>query len=166
MINKIFLPTQQKNGFLNPESKKVTTREQAFEGFNKMKQQRYDDVMAHEQAHLSAAGHLAASGIHLDYGANGVVTGGHVMIRVPEAGSADMPEDKLKQIISDARIARQAADAPSSLGGDAGELSGADKRIIAKASRVESTTKLALQECQCKSCNSCNGVGNKLNISG
>ncbi len=168
MINKIVIPQQVNNGFLDPKSKKVTTREKAFEGFNRMKQQRYNDVMSHEQAHLSAAKHLAASGIHLDYDSNGVVSGGHVMINVPKPGTKNMSMKELEQNKADARIAREAAYAPAFLGGDAGELSGADKSIIAKASSVESITNGILQQkkCECQGCNSCKGIGNKLNISG
>ncbi len=179
MINKISIPKQvnngpankkgpQEGGYLNPQDKKVTTKKKAFEGFQAMKDKRYNDVMSHEQAHLSAAKHLAASGIHLDYDSNGVVSGGHVMINVPQAGTKGMSKKKLEQIKTDAGIAREAAAAPSSLGGDAGKLSDADKAIISRASSVMSVTNGILQQkkCECQGCDSCKGLGNRLNISG
>ncbi|MBX2859835.1 MAG: hypothetical protein KTR14_01275 [Vampirovibrio sp.] len=86
----------------------------------KLKQDSLAEVMAHEQAHQSAAGAYAGA-IHIDFDANGIAIGGHVPITFPPL-TEDNPEIALKG----AEMIRAAALAPS-------DPSGQDMSVASQA---------------------------------
>jgi hypothetical protein len=59
-----------------------------------LKAKMFDKIMAHEQAHASAAGAFGGA-IHIDYDSNGIAVGGHVPIMVPGLNKMN-PEESLR----------------------------------------------------------------------
>lgn len=92
--------------------------------FQAFKATRNAEVMAHEQAHASAAGAFGGS-IHIDYDQNGVATGGHVPISMPAMDSSS--PDKTA---SHAQTVINAATAPGS------DMSGQDASVAAQAQSI------------------------------
>jgi len=110
--------------YTNPENNAPTTKEKAFQGFEKVKQERYNDIYSHEQAHKSAGGAQAGS-IFIETDGNGVAVGGHVPIRMPSGVDKLNPEKSHKE----AEVAYQAALAP-------GDPSSADLAIASSAQSI------------------------------
>lgn len=59
-----------------------------------LKSEMFSKIMAHEQAHASAAGSYGGP-IHIDYDSNGIAVGGHVPIMIPGLSKLN-PEESLK----------------------------------------------------------------------
>lgn len=64
------------------------------EKLEELKSKMFNEIMAHEQAHASAAGAFGGA-IHIDYDANGIAVGGHVPINIPGLSKMN-PEESLK----------------------------------------------------------------------
>ncbi len=98
--------------------------------------QRDQEVRAHEQAHVAAAGGLVRGGIYYDYqeGPDGrrYAVGGHVSIDTSEGRTPEETVQKARQI-------RRAALAPA-------EPSNADRAIAAKAAQMEARASVELAE--------------------
>ena len=87
----------------------------------------FQEVDAHEQAHLSAAGQYAASGKVIDFDGNGIAVSGHVNIKMPHLDKSN-PDETIKH----AKTVMTAAKAPESFS----ELSDADLNVYAQASET------------------------------
>jgi bacterioferritin-associated ferredoxin len=98
-----------------------------------LKQQQYSKIMAHEQAHASAAGGFGG-GIHIEYDSNGIAVAGHVPVRMP-ALDPSAPD----KAISAGRQVRAAALAPI-------DPSGADLGVAAAASAIEAQGQVLLKQ--------------------
>lgn len=61
---------------------KAEAGESREDALKALRAERYADIMAHEQAHATAAGPYGG-GIVIDYDSNGVAVGGHVPIHIP-----------------------------------------------------------------------------------
>ncbi|MEM0950608.1 MAG: putative metalloprotease CJM1_0395 family protein [Cyanobacteria bacterium P01_H01_bin.74] len=101
----------------------------------KIKADSYAHIIAHEQAHASAAGHLGGA-IALETDSNGVVVAGHVPITIPGLSPAN-PESN----IDDYNTVRAAALAP-------GDPSSADKSIASTASALLGMAQVLMQNKQ------------------
>jgi hypothetical protein len=88
--------------------------------FERFKARQYSDILAHEQAHQSAAGGLGG-GIHIQFDGNGVAVSGHVPISIPGLDRQN-PEISYKNYST----VRSAALAPS-------DPSGQDSSVAAYA---------------------------------
>lgn len=88
--------------------------------FQRFKARQYSEIMAHEQAHASAAGSLGG-GIHIQYDGNGVAVAGHVPISIPGL-DRENPEVSYKNY----SVVRSAALAP-------GDPSGQDMAVASTA---------------------------------
>lgn len=113
---------------VNPtHSTQKTTQAEGLENnpkFQAFRAQRNSEVMAHEQAHASAAGAFGGS-IHIDYDQNGVAQGGHVPIAMPSMDRAN-PENTA----SHAQTVISAATAPGA------DMSGQDASVAARAQSI------------------------------
>ncbi len=123
-------------------------RNPLFKQFKRRLMQRDAAVRAHEAAHQSAAGSLGG-GIRLETntqtftGADGqsqsvtYVDGGSVNITMPGLPSGppstEAEKKEVSSLLAQYKQVEAAAVAPASLGGEAGELSGADISIAAMA---------------------------------
>ncbi|EKE03283.1 MAG: hypothetical protein ACD_20C00225G0027 [uncultured bacterium] len=159
MISPITLPIQapQKSptgeqAFINPQTNAVANREQAFQGFEAIKQERYNSIFAHEMLHKSAGG-SQVGGIVIETDTNGVAVGGHVPIRMPGGVDKANPEKTYKE----AEVAYRAASAPG------GDMSSADKSIAARAHSLMSMSQSQTGNC-CGQGNGSLQKGKKLNI--
>lgn len=111
-------------------------------------QKRYDDVYAHELKHKQAAGSYGGS-IVIERDANGIVTGGHVDIKMPTLDKND-PDETIKH----ANIVIDAAMAPD-------DPSDQDYKVAAEARAI----KAEAQSCKSSSNGQQNATcGQKLNI--
>lgn len=101
--------------------------------------QRDQDVRAHEQAHLSAAGPYARGGINLEYekGPDGrrYAVAGHVNIDLSPV--PDDPDATIRKM----QVVRQAANAPA-------QPSSADRAVAAEAAQIEAKARAELFEQQ------------------
>jgi hypothetical protein len=117
-----------------------------------LKTKMFDKIMAHEQAHASAAGAFGGA-IHIDYDANGIAVGGHVPIMIPGLNKMN-PEESLKafeQIYS-------AAMAP-------GDPSSQDMSVAAQAQDLMGRAKVMMDQKDLKSANgglAATGAGGKI----
>lgn len=119
----------------------VGTQEQAQSIFSQQvaekSKQRNQDVQKHEDLHELVAGPFA-TGKTIDFGSdqagNPIATGGHVNVQMPPIVSFKAPMAQIQQAEEHARAVAASAIAPSTLGGDAGTLSSADKSVFAQAS--------------------------------
>lgn len=102
---------------------------------NRTKERNYA-VQSHESAHAAAAGSYGG-GVNIIFGSDAlgkpIAVGGFVPIKSPPIVNAFTPMNKIEQAQSQARTVAFAAIAPMGLGGEAGELSGADKAVYAHA---------------------------------
>ncbi len=103
---------------------------------DRIKAESFAKIMAHEQAHASAAGAFGG-GIHIEYDANGIAVGGHVPIMIPELDPAN-PAQSLRNYMQ----VRAAALAP---GADA---SGQDLSVAAQAASLMGQAQVAMQNKQ------------------
>lgn len=92
--------------------------------FEKLKARRLGEIMAHEQAHASAAGSLAGP-IQIEFGSNGMPVGGHVNIAMPGLDPANPGET-----YSQAKTVFGAATAPG------GDMSSQDASVAARAQAI------------------------------
>ena len=99
----------------------------------RIKSESYSKILAHEQAHSSAAGSFGG-GIHIEYDGNGIAVGGHVPIAIPGLDPAN-PEQSLANYMQ----IRGAALAP---GADA---SGQDHSVASMASSLMGQAQVAMQ---------------------
>lgn len=110
---------------------------------------RDQEVRAHEQAHLSAAGPYARGGVHLEYeqGPDGrrYAVAGHVDIDMsPIPGDPEATIQKMQ-------VVRQAANAPA-------QPSDADRAVAAEAAQIEAKARAELFESQVSGEGSGNGA--------
>jgi hypothetical protein len=96
-----------------------------------LKTKMYDKIMAHEQAHASAAGAFGGP-IHIDYDSNGIAIGGHVPIMVPGLNRMN-PEESLRAF----ETIYNAAMAP-------GDPSGQDMAVAARAQDLMGRAKVMM----------------------
>jgi hypothetical protein len=68
--------------------------QQQHPNLESIKQQSYNEIMAHEQAHANQLGGYGGS-IHIDYDSNGIAVGGHVPVTFP-ALTPDNPDEALR----------------------------------------------------------------------
>lgn len=101
---------------------------QEFEAF---KARQYSKLLAHEQAHASAAGSLGG-GIHIQYDNNGVAVAGHVPISIPGLDRQN-PETSYKNY----DIVRSAALAP-------GDPSSPDLAVAATAEALKGQAQILM----------------------
>jgi hypothetical protein len=103
------------------------------EKLEQLKAESYAKVMAHEQAHASAAGAFGG-GIHIEYDSDGMAVGGHVPIIIPGLNPDD-PEAGLQayQMIMDAALAPGA------------DASGQDLAVAAQAAGLLGKAQVMMQ---------------------
>jgi hypothetical protein len=101
------------------------------EKLEQIKTEMFDKIMAHEQAHSSAAGAFGGA-IHIDYDSNGIAIGGHVPIMIPGLSKMN-PEESLKAY----ETIYGAATAP-------GDPSGQDMSVAAQAQDLMGRAKVAI----------------------
>jgi hypothetical protein len=77
---------------------------------NKIRQKSFEDVEAHEKAHLAAAQHLAVGGPEYTKNDDGITVAGKVNIRM------GFDPNNLQQTMADAQLAKKAALAPAHIG--------------------------------------------------
>jgi hypothetical protein len=132
MINPLKLPSQiDSRTYNNPETNRPDTRENAFKGFGKVKQDRYNDIYSHELAHQRTAG-AQGGGITIETDANGVAFAGHVPIQMPSAVNKANPSESLEK----AQVAYDSALAPS-------DPSGQDLSVASRAQSIMSQARAA-----------------------
>lgn len=105
------------------------------EKLEEIKAESFNKIMAHEQAHASAAGSFGGP-IHIEYDANGIAVGGHVPIMIPGLNRLN-PEESLQafeQILA-------AALAPS-------DPSSQDMAVATKAQDLMGRAKLMMDQKQ------------------
>lgn len=96
-----------------------------------LKAKMYDKIMAHEQAHASAAGAFGGQ-IHIDYDSNGIAVGGHVPIMIPGLNKMN-PEESLRafeQIYSAAMAPGDPSSQDMSVAAQAQDLMGRAKVMM------------------------------------
>ncbi|MBY0403469.1 MAG: hypothetical protein K2X66_06190 [Cyanobacteria bacterium] len=103
------------------------------EKLEQIKTEMFDKIMAHEQAHSSAAGAFGGA-IHIDYDSNGIAVGGHVPIMIPGLSKMN-PEESLKAY----ETIYGAATAP-------GDPSGQDMSVAAQAQDLMGRAKVAIDK--------------------
>lgn len=138
--------------YKNPFDQQVTTKAVAFEGFEKVKQERYNEIYAHEAAHKAAGGSQAGS-INIEYDNNGVAFAGHVNIRFHKAVNKANPMESYNS----AKVAFASATAVP-------DMSAADSAVAAQASSVMSESQFFMNSDDFKMREK--GVGQKLNMLG
>lgn len=80
------------NSYVQPMKKPTEVNNKEFEQY---KEKTNNEVMEHEKAHKQAAGELGGE-IVIEKDANGVATGGHVPIMIPEVTEANVEVTKEK----------------------------------------------------------------------
>jgi hypothetical protein len=120
------------NSYVAP--KKKTETNQDFEAY---KQKNNDHIMAHEQAHKSAAGALGGS-IVIEKNSDGVAFAGHVPIQIPEVTAGGNVEESKKQN----EQVKTSALAPS-------DPSGQDYMVAAQAQANINKALMLMQQKQC-----------------
>lgn len=119
--------------YTSEKPKKLVDGEEMNEQeFNSFKQERYNDIYAHEQAHKSAGGALAG-GIHIDTDSDGIAFAGHVPIKMPGLDEANPEKTKLE-----ANQVKSAAMAPS-------DPSSQDYIVAAEAQAIYAKADLAIK---------------------
>lgn len=101
---------------------------------DQVRREQYAKIMAHEQAHQSAGGHLAG-GIVIEYNALGIAVAGHVPIQLPALDPSN-PE----QAASDAKLVISAAEAPG------GDMSGQDSAVAAQGHAILGQAQILIQQ--------------------
>jgi len=104
--------------------------QQQEQALNKIRSERYSEIMAHERAHQSAAGGFAG-GITINYDKNGVAFSGSVPISVPALN----PGNPNQSILASNTI-RNAALAPSRPSSADNRVAGIANVLISKARQL------------------------------
>lgn len=112
--------------------KKVKGQEMSETEFQGFKEQRYNEIYAHEKAHQATGGSLAG-GIHIDKDSDGVAYAGHVPIQMPGVDETAPEISKQK-----AQIVKNAAMAPV-------DPSGQDYFVAAEAMAIMNKADLAIK---------------------
>lgn len=101
---------------------------------DQIRRQQYAKIMAHEQAHQSAGGHLAG-GIVIEYDIQGIAIAGHVPIRLP-----GLDPNNPEQAASDAQLVIAAASAPG------GDMSSQDSAVAAQGQAILGQAQVLIQQ--------------------
>ena len=130
---------QQSNGI-------ISTKNKAFLAFGQKVEKQNNSVILHENAHLSGSG-PQASGMPVYNTRNihgyNVIVGGHQNVLVPAMISFMATKPQIEKTMKAARYTINGAEAPSSLGGQAGILSAADKNVAAQGRAILSAAETA-----------------------
>ena len=113
--------------------------------FEQLKSQQYNKIMAHEQAHASAAGSFGG-GINIQYGPGGIAVSGDVPVSMPALD----PKNPASTIQA-AQTVKAAALAPS-------DPSGQDMSVAAKAQGIMGQAQVLMQNPQLQQKTNLNGM--------
>ncbi len=148
--NPVLSQNGQQPPYHDPNTGKVGSREKTVSAFKARIDKRTADVVAHEEAHLAAAGRIASGGPSYDTKTFDVagtpvtgIVGGHVNVKVPGKVSFKASKEQIARTMKDAELTIASAEAPLGLGGDAGRLSDADKSVAAAGRAVLASAQAA-----------------------
>lgn len=141
---------KQRQMFHDPVTGKISSQQETLAAFKGRVKEQNDGIIAHEEAHKRAAGPQAIGSPHYNTKTVNVaghpvsiITGGHQMVAVPDTISFQATKPQIERTMRAAEYAVRGAEAPSSLGGRAGELSDADRSVAEKGRAVLSAAQAA-----------------------
>lgn len=147
---------QRQNGQRSAQQKKqtmykdpfgnITTKGQAMASFEGQINNQNRAIMAHEEAHKAASGPQASgSPVYNTTSIFGhtLITGGHQNVNVPGEISFMAAKPQIENTMRAAQYTINGAEAPAALGGQAGELSAADRSVAARGRAVLSAARMA-----------------------
>jgi len=127
----------------------LTTKTQAMLSFEGRINEQNKAIQSHEEAHMRAAGPQAnGSPVYNTTSIFGhtLITGGHQGVNVPSEIGFMAAKPQIENTMKAAQYTINGAEAPSTLGGMAGELSDADRAVAARGRAVLSSSKLAFRQ--------------------